>query len=55
MDKTLPLRAELRTVVGGLVGIIEATTLTKLRKEITREWLPILCPGDIITVSENER
>lgn len=51
----LVFRAELSTPVGGVVGIIETTTIEELRKAIVREWIPMLQDGDIIQVFETYR
>lgn len=48
-------RAELSTAVAGVVAIIEMLDIFSLRKEIAREWLPILEDGDIIRIVETVR
>ena len=48
-------RAELSTAVAGVVGVIEALDIESLRKEIAREWLPILQDGDSIRIFEEYR
>ena len=48
-------RAELSTAVGGIVGILETSGpngLVMLRKQIAREWVPILEDGDSIRIFE---
>ena len=54
MNKPI-FRAELSTAVGGIVGIIEVIDIESLRKEIAREWLPILEDGDCVRIFEEHR
>lgn len=48
-------RAELSTAVAGVVAIIEMIDIKSLRKEIAREWLPILEDGDCVRIFEECR
>lgn len=48
-------RAELSTAVGGVVAVIEMIDIESLRKEIAREWIPILEDGDNIRIFEECR
>jgi hypothetical protein len=54
MNKPI-FRAELSTAVAGVVAIIEMLDIKSLRKEIAREWLPILEDGDCVRIFEEHR
>lgn len=48
-------RAELHNTVSGLIGIVEADTIEKLRHEImVEDWPHILQPGDSIVIIDKE-
>jgi hypothetical protein len=45
-------RAELETAPAGVIGIIEADDIVTLRKQVAKEFVPLLEDGDRIKIFE---